>query len=207
MGKLKKINNNKFLLILAILLILGLSGSADANTNYNYTQVSPTQDIDSNPNIGYNQTSTTNSQIKDGSFEEILEENKGNYEVNDYSLDTGSSNVDGIDNTGSANNIVNAQDKDSTYLNITEEVSTKSLDAQGAYFLVGGGTTDFSSSAGTIEFWVNYDVIAGRVWGQHTDFEMRFSGTTIQLDFGTGFSIAGTKLNWVTSHWYSTDTK
>ena len=128
------LKNKNFVILLAILISLSISDPSVANTNYNFTQVSEDQDADSTVNIGQNLTSSTNSQAKDGSYEEIVEENKGTFALYDYNLDTGASNLDGIENSGNANNIANAANKDGTYLNFTEEVSTRSADMQGSYF-------------------------------------------------------------------------
>ncbi|MHA2188713.1 MAG: hypothetical protein ACXAAP_00660 [Candidatus Thorarchaeota archaeon] len=73
------------------------------------------------------------------------------------------------------------------------------------YFLVGpGGSADFSSSAGTLSWWGKWDSSAphGRFWGQHNDFELRWSNGQIILDWGAGAGLTGSKSVWLTNHWY-----
>jgi hypothetical protein len=80
-----------------------------------------------------------------------------------------------------------------------------SADCDGGSFLVGpGGSADFSSLSGTISLWLKWDLIAphGRFWGQHTDFETRWSSNRIMLDWGSDNTFQGTKSDWVPNHWY-----
>jgi hypothetical protein len=80
-----------------------------------------------------------------------------------------------------------------------------SADCSGGYFLVGaGGSTDFGSSQGTISLWIKWDITAphGRFWGQHFDFETRWSGNSLTLDWGGDTTFAGTKNDWVPGQWY-----
>ncbi|MFX1483039.1 MAG: hypothetical protein ACFFCP_07605 [Promethearchaeota archaeon] len=75
----------------------------------------------------------------------------------------------------------------------------------GGYFLVGtGGSADFSSPSGTISLWIKWDVTApnGRFWGQDYDFETRWSGNRLVLDWGGDTTIQGLKSDWVTDQWY-----
>ncbi|MHA2426092.1 MAG: hypothetical protein ACXAEF_14975, partial [Candidatus Thorarchaeota archaeon] len=80
-----------------------------------------------------------------------------------------------------------------------------SADCGGGYFLVGaGGSADFSSPSGTISLWLKWDLTAphGRFWGQHYDFETRWSSNRLTLDWGTDTTVQGTKSDWVPNHWY-----
>ncbi|MHA2177119.1 MAG: hypothetical protein ACXAAK_02105 [Candidatus Thorarchaeota archaeon] len=80
-----------------------------------------------------------------------------------------------------------------------------SADCDGGHFLVGpGGSTDFSSPSGTISLWLKWDLTAphGRFWGQHSDFETRWSSNSLVLDWGIGTTFQGTKDDWVPNHWY-----
>ncbi|MHA2150272.1 MAG: LamG-like jellyroll fold domain-containing protein, partial [Candidatus Thorarchaeota archaeon] len=80
-----------------------------------------------------------------------------------------------------------------------------SADCSGGYFLVGaGGSANFSSSQGTLSLWIRWDVTAphGRFWGQHLDFETRWSSNRFTLDWGGDTSIVGTKNDWVPHKWY-----
>ncbi len=83
--------------------------------------------------------------------------------------------------------------------------NTRSADCTGGYFLVGtGGTADFGSREGTISMWIKWDVTAphGRFWGQDYNFETRWSGGRIVLDWGSDTTIQGTKNDWEPDHWY-----
>ncbi|MHA1903342.1 MAG: hypothetical protein ACW968_04980 [Candidatus Thorarchaeota archaeon] len=73
------------------------------------------------------------------------------------------------------------------------------------FFLVGpGGSADFSSPAGTLSWWGKWDGSAphGRFWGQHGDFELRWSSGRMVLDWGIDTSLTGSKSVWLTNHWY-----
>jgi hypothetical protein len=73
------------------------------------------------------------------------------------------------------------------------------------YLLVGsGGNADFSSSAGTISWWGKWDVSAphGRFWGQDNNFETRWSGGSLVLDWGGDNTFFGVKSDWIENHWY-----
>jgi len=60
-----------------------------------------------------------------------------------------------------------------------------SFDASGGYMIVGDGSSDWGSVAGTISFWVKMDsTVQGRFWGQHGDMETRWSGSNLVLDWG-----------------------
>ncbi|MHA2024870.1 MAG: hypothetical protein ACW98U_03120 [Candidatus Thorarchaeota archaeon] len=80
-----------------------------------------------------------------------------------------------------------------------------SADCDGGYFLVGsGGSADFGSSSGTISLWLKWHLTApnGRFWGQHFDFETRWAGNRLTLDWGTDTTFQGTKTDWIPDHWY-----
>ncbi|MHA1907095.1 MAG: hypothetical protein ACW98Y_07360, partial [Candidatus Thorarchaeota archaeon] len=80
-----------------------------------------------------------------------------------------------------------------------------SADCTGGYFLSGsGGSADFGSPAGTISLWIKWDQSApsGRFWGQHYDFETRWSGGAMVLDWGGDGSLAGSKNDWIPNKWY-----
>ena len=80
-----------------------------------------------------------------------------------------------------------------------------SADCTGGYFLVGPvGSADFSSTQGTISLWINWHLTAphGRFWGQHTDFETRWSSNRLTLDWGGDTTLVGLKTDWIPHHWY-----
>jgi hypothetical protein len=70
------------------------------------------------------------------------------------------------------------------------DYSEGSLDATGGYMIVGDGSANWGSSAGTISFWVKMDMsVQGRLWGQNGDMETRWSGSNLVLDWGGANSL------------------
>jgi hypothetical protein len=80
--------------------------------------------------------------------------------------------------------------------------NTHSLDATGGYMIIGDGTPDWGSIAGTISFWVKMDsIVQGRFYGQEGNMETRWSGTNLVLDWGgTGSMTSATSFSADT--WY-----
>jgi hypothetical protein len=71
------------------------------------------------------------------------------------------------------------------YLSSETQGSQGSLDASGGYMIVGDGSVDWGSTAGTISFWVKMDsTVQGRFWGQDGNMETRWSGSNLVLDWG-----------------------
>jgi len=79
--------------------------------------------------------------------------------------------------------------------------NTHSLDATGGYMLVGDGTPDWGSTTGTISFWVKFDTVANRPWGQHDNMESRIFGTNLCLDWGASDSLISTT-SFTADEWY-----
>ena len=79
--------------------------------------------------------------------------------------------------------------------------NTHSLNATGGYMIVGAGTPNWGSPTGTISFWIKWNVVANRPWGQQENMETRFSGTRIILDWGTTGSLT-TNTSFVAGKWY-----
>jgi hypothetical protein len=79
--------------------------------------------------------------------------------------------------------------------------NTYSLDATGGYMLVGSGTPNWGSSSGTISFWMKWDNVSGRQWGQHENMETRFSGSNLILDWGGTGSLTSTT-SFIADKWY-----
>lgn len=80
-----------------------------------------------------------------------------------------------------------------------------SADCTGGYFQVGAaGSQDFGSASGTISLWLKWDTLnpSGRFWGQDYDFETRWSGNALVLDWGGDISLTGVKTDWLSNHWY-----
>ena len=79
--------------------------------------------------------------------------------------------------------------------------NTHSLDATGGYMRVGSGTPNWGSTSGTISFWIKWDTVGGRPYGQHDNMEIRFEGSTLVLDWGAvGTLFSGT--SFVSGKWY-----
>ncbi len=79
--------------------------------------------------------------------------------------------------------------------------NTNSLDTTGGYMIVGDGTPNWGSVAGTISFWVKWDVVANRSWGQHDNMETRVSGSRLVIDWGTSDSIISAT-SFTADKWY-----
>jgi hypothetical protein len=79
--------------------------------------------------------------------------------------------------------------------------NSHSLDATGGYMLIGDGTPDWGSTTGTISFWIQWDTVANRPWGQHDNMEARFSGTNLVLDWG-GTSALTSSTSFTAGRWY-----
>lgn len=82
-----------------------------------------------------------------------------------------------------------------------ELLNRNSLEAQGGYMIVGDGTPNWGSTTGTISWWIKWDTIANRPWGQHDNMELRVSGSSLIADWGDVGSITSTT-NFETEKWY-----
>lgn len=79
--------------------------------------------------------------------------------------------------------------------------NTHSFEATGGYVRVGDGTPDWGSPAGTISWWIQWNLIGDRPWGQHGDMEIRLFGTHLVLDWGTSNALTSST-NFVPGQWY-----
>jgi len=79
--------------------------------------------------------------------------------------------------------------------------NTNSLDATGGYMIIGDGTPNWGSVRGTISFWVKWDTVANRPWGQHDNMETRISGSNLVVDWGTSNSIISAT-SFTAGKWY-----
>ncbi|MHA1286722.1 MAG: LamG-like jellyroll fold domain-containing protein, partial [Candidatus Thorarchaeota archaeon] len=86
-------------------------------------------------------------------------------------------------------------------LTIFSAIDTDSFDAQGGYMVVGDGSPDWGSSMGTISFWVKWDTVANRPWGQAENMEFRISGSNLILDWGNTASITSST-TFISDKWY-----
>ncbi|MHA2101016.1 MAG: LamG-like jellyroll fold domain-containing protein [Candidatus Kariarchaeaceae archaeon] len=106
---------------------------------------------------------------------------------NIYPVELDTSDVDSSPDKGSIINFDNAKATDSAYANFQEDASgtanTHSVDLTGGY--LSSLTSDQTSNSGTISFWIKYDSVSGRQYGLDTDMEIRLSGSSLVLDWGT----------------------
>ena len=79
--------------------------------------------------------------------------------------------------------------------------NTHSLDATGGYMIIGDGTPNWGSTTGTISFWVQWDSVSNRPWGQHDNMETRFSGSNLVVDWGAASSITS-NTSFTVGKWY-----
>jgi len=56
--------------------------------------------------------------------------------------------------------------------------NTHSVEAAGGYMVIGDGSPDWGSPTGTISFWIRWDTVANRPWGQHKKWKSDFSAQT-----------------------------
>ncbi len=77
-----------------------------------------------------------------------------------------------------------------------------SLDATGGYMIIGDGTPDWGSTAGTISFWIRMDnAVQGRLWGQNGYMETRWLGANLVLDWGATGSLISA-YSFLADTWY-----
>lgn len=80
--------------------------------------------------------------------------------------------------------------------------NTHSLDATGGYMIIGDGSPDWGSPAGTISFWVKMDgTVQGRFWGQDGNMETRWATTNLVLDWGSAGSMTSATA-FTANQWY-----
>ena len=77
--------------------------------------------------------------------------------------------------------------------------NTYSFDATGGYLNI--GSVNWGSTTGTISFWIQWDVVSNRPWGQHDNMEMRFSGSNLVLDWGATGSLTSAT-SFIAGKWY-----
>jgi len=84
---------------------------------------------------------------------------------------------------------------------VDEGNNTHSLDATGGYMIIGDGTANWGSAAGTISFWIKWNSVGNRPWGQHDNIEVRFSGLNMVVDWGAAGSITSST-SFTAGKWY-----
>jgi len=140
-------------------------------------------DVDSSADRGMHLDFPAQQAGPDSIYDTLREENTEGIE--DYVDNI--SDVDNSPDIGTHSNFESQKARDSSYDTLTEasQANTYSLDATGGYMIIGDGTPDWGSAAGTISFWVKMDTsVQGRFWGQDGNMETRWSGTNLILDWG-----------------------
>jgi len=84
---------------------------------------------------------------------------------------------------------------------VDERNNTHSVDATGGYVIFANGTPNWGSVTGTISFWIKWDTVGNRPWGQHDNMETRFSGTNLVLDWGAAGSLTSST-SFTAGKWY-----
>lgn len=79
--------------------------------------------------------------------------------------------------------------------------NTHSLNLSSGYMMVGDGTPNWGSTAGTISFWICWDTIGNRPWGQNNDMETRFSASSLVIDWGYANSLIS-NASFASARWY-----
>jgi hypothetical protein len=80
------------------------------------------------------------------------------------------------------------------------ESNTHSLDTTNGYMII-GGNPNWGSVTGTISFWIKWDTIGNRPWGQHENMEARFSGANLVLDWGSSSALTSST-SFIAGEWY-----
>ena len=99
------------------------------------------------------------------------------------------------------NNVAYDNDQETLSIFLRENSNSHSLECSGGYMRIGDGFTDWGSEQGTISFWMKFDNVEGRPWGQHSDMELRFAGSELVLDWG-GTSSLTSSTSFVSNKWY-----
>jgi hypothetical protein len=115
-----------------------------------------------------------------------------NYTTSDYRLDLEEqwTNVD-----------YSQTDQLAIYARKGNPLNANSLAATGGYMIIGNGSSNWGSVSGTISFWVKWNTVANRTWGQHENMETRMSGSNLILDWGGSGSITSIT-SFVADRWY-----
>lgn len=126
--------------------------------------------------------------------------------INETYVMNDDSNIDSAIDHGDLQSFSNMKNADASYAILNESAITNSWDAPGGsgnYLQVGpGGPEDFGYIAGTISLWIKFNTISGRFWGQHADFELRFSGNNLVFDWGADTTLSYAHGFSSTDTWY-----
>ena len=191
-----------------MILICTLSSSGQINVVNK--PVSADSNVDSTANYGSSgTTSYVNAQTYDAISQNITETNVGQSGTVTRPIDTSTSNIDGSANLGTTTSFSNQQAKDSSYSLLYENVPSVNdyvIGGTGSGMVaIGGGTTSFTTSKGTISFWMKFNEFdtAAFIWGQNNLFELGIWDTSgnFELDMGVDNAIVTTGGNSL-GHWY-----
>ena len=136
------------------------------------------------------ETSPTPTNPGSGSFSNNWYAVYLEYEAPNYELDLEAQWTD-VDYNETNEELAICVDKGNTY----------SLNATGGYMKIGDGTPNWGSVTGTISFWIRWNTVGNRSWGQHDNMENRFSGTDLVIDWGAAGTITS-RTSFTAAKWY-----
>ncbi|MHA2296296.1 MAG: hypothetical protein ACXADA_09755 [Candidatus Hodarchaeales archaeon] len=130
----------------------------------------------------------------------------------EYFVDSNASNVDSSTGIGNHINFTTQKYQDDIYDTLLEgggssSSNTHSFDCAGGYMVVGDGSPDWGSPAGTISFWLKLQSIdtVFSPWSQSEYMEIHRENSMmdeLELDWGSGNTLDTTNLNLQTGKWY-----
>lgn len=147
-------------------------------------------DADFSPSKGTHSNFSAQQYGPDSFYDKLTEENTGggaeNYELD---LEVEWTSID------------HEEKNEELAIYVHKGNNTHSVEAAGGYMVIGDGSPDWGSPTGTISFWIRWDTVANRPWGQHREMEIRFFGANLILDWG-GTSSLTSSTSFMTGQWY-----
>ncbi len=177
-----------FMFPIAIQMLLTLAG---AQSQDRYFAPSYISDVDFSDDKGFHSNFSALQSGPDSIHDILREENTNT---------TGSPNYE-LDMEIQWTNVDFEEEEEVLAIFVDEGNNTHSFDATGGYIAIEGGDADWGSITGTISFWIQWDVVSNRPWGQNTDMEIRFLGAKLILDWGGSSSLIS-NTSFVAGRWY-----
>ncbi len=147
-------------------------------------------DVDSSPSKGVHSNFSAQQYGPDSFCDKLSEENTGSGTAN-YEVDLEVEWI-GLDH---------GEKNEELAIYVHEGNNTHGVEGAGGYVVIGDGSPDWGSPSGTISFWIRWDTVANRPWGQHGEMEMRFFSASLILDWG-GTSSLTSSTSFVPGQWY-----